>query len=98
MRGFHNQILKAAYDAPKTPIEQADCEQGMEYWLGELPTLNDRTRSSITTQVMGILHVMCSGIVRELLSTTTNFTPAGMDAGKWLLIDMSVSRQPVWCW
>ena len=64
----------------------------MEYWLGELPTLNDRTRSSITTQVMGILHVMCSGIVRELLSTTTNITPAALDTGKWLLIDMPVSR------
>lgn len=90
--GFHNQILKAAYDAPKTAIEQADCEQWTEYWICEIPTLNDRTRSSITTQVMGILHVMCSGTVRELLSTATNITPAAMDAGKWLLIDMPVSR------
>jgi hypothetical protein len=90
--GFHNQTLKAAYDARKTSIEQADFEQVMQYWLGEYPTLNDRTRSSITTQVMGILHVLCNGIVRELLSTTTNTTPAVMDAGKWLLIDQAVSR------
>jgi type IV secretory pathway TraG/TraD family ATPase VirD4 len=91
--GFHNQTLKAAYEAAKTPIEHADFEQVMQYWLGELPTLNDRTRSSITTQVMGILHVLCSGIVRELLSTTTNVTPAAMDVGKWLLIDLAVSRE-----
>jgi len=89
---FHNQMLKAAYDARKTPIEQADFEQVMQYWLGELPALNDRTKSSITTQANGILHVLCSGVVRELLSSTTNITPAAMDAGKWLLIDMPVSR------
>ncbi len=90
--GFHNQVLKAAYETPKNPIEKADFEQVLQYWLGELPALNDRTRSSIATQVMGILHVLCSGGIRELLSTTTNFTPAAMDEGKWLLIDMPVSR------
>jgi hypothetical protein len=90
--GFHNRILKGAYDASKTPIEEADFEQVLQYWLGELPTLNDRTRSSITTQVMGILHVLCSGVVRELLSRSTNVTPAAMDAGQWLLIDLPVSR------
>jgi hypothetical protein len=89
---FHNRILKAGFDAKKTPIEGSDYEQVLEYWLGEIPNLNDRTRSSITTQVMGTLHVLCSGAVRELLSTTTNFTPAAMDAGKWILIDMAVSR------
>ena len=50
--GFHNQILKAAFNARKTAIEQADLEQSMEYWINELPALADRTRSSITTQVM----------------------------------------------
>jgi hypothetical protein len=90
--GFHCQTLGAAYEAAKTPIEEADFEQVKQYWLGELPSLNDRTRSSITTQAMGILHVLCSGLVRELLSSTTTITPAVMDEGKWLLIDMPVSR------
>ena len=90
--GFHNQILKKAYETSKTPIEQVDFEQVIHYWLGELPNLNDRTRSSITTHAMGILHVLCNGIVRELLSTTTSVTPAVMDQGKWLLVDMPVSR------
>jgi hypothetical protein len=90
--GFHNRVLKAAFQAPKTPIEAADFEQVMAYWLGEIPSLNDRTRSSISTQVQGILHVLCSGIVRELMATTTNVSPEVMDQGAWVLVDMPISR------
>jgi type IV secretory pathway TraG/TraD family ATPase VirD4 len=90
--GFHNRVLEAAFHAPKTPIEEADFEQVMAYWLGEIPALNDRTRSSITTQVQGILHVLCSGIVRELMATTTNVSPEVMDQGAWVLVDMPISR------
>ena len=91
--GFHNRVLEAAYHAVKTPIEEADFEhQVMPYWLGEIPALNDRTRSSITTQVQGILHVLCSGIVRELMATTTNVSPEIMDQGAWVLVDMPISR------
>jgi hypothetical protein len=91
--GFHNQMLKAAYDAPKTPIEAADLEhQVMPYWLGEMPALNDRTRSSISTQVQGILHVLCSGVVRELMATTTNVSPEVMDQGAWILVEAPISR------
>lgn len=89
---FHNQILKGAYDAPKTPIEQADFEQVMAYWLGEMPALNDRTRSSISTQAQGILHVLCSGMVHDLMATATNVSPAIMDEGRWVLVDMPISR------
>lgn len=90
--GFHNRVLEAAYNAPKTPIEAADFEQVLAYWLGEIPSLNDRTRSSITTQVQGVLHVLCSGVVRDLMAETTNISPAIMDQGKWVLVDMPVSR------
>lgn len=91
--GFHNRVLGAAYDATKTPIEAADFEQVLlPYWLGEIPGLNDRTRSSITTQVQGILHVLCSGVVRDLMATTTNVTPQVTDKGAWILVDMPISR------
>jgi hypothetical protein len=89
---FHNRVLAAAYNAPKTPVEAADFEQVLAYWLGEIPSLNDRTRSSITTQVQGILHVLCSGVVRDLMAGATNVSPAITDQGKWVLVDMPVSR------
>jgi hypothetical protein len=90
--GFHNRILEGAHQASKTPTENADFDRLLDFWLGEIPSLNDRTRSSITTQVQGILHVLSSGIVRELLGSGTNVTPEAADAGKWILIDMPVSR------
>jgi hypothetical protein len=90
--GFHNRVLEAAFHAPKSPIEEADFEQVMAYWLGEIPSLNDRTRSSITTQVQGILHVLCSGIVRDLMATTTNVSPQILDNGAWVVVDMPISR------
>jgi hypothetical protein len=64
----------------------------MAYWLGEIPSLNDRTRSSISTQTQGILHVLCGGVVRDLMATATNVTPEVMDSGAWVLVDMPVSR------
>ncbi len=90
--GFHNRILEAAFHAPKTPIEAADFEQVLTYWLGEIPSLNDRTKSSITTQVQGILHVLCNGVCRDLMATTTNISPEVMDRGAWVLVDMPISR------
>lgn len=86
---FHNQCLKAAWEKDKTPTEAHDYELAKEFWLGEYPSMADKTRSSIATGVNGILHVFNTGVVRELVSTTTNVTPDDMFAGKWVLIDMS---------
>ncbi|EAQ78966.1 type IV secretory system conjugative DNA transfer family protein [Blastopirellula marina] len=92
LRGYHNQCLKAAWEKPKTPLEQHDFELAKEYWLSEFPTMADKTRSSILTGVLGILHVFNQGVVRELVSTTTNVTPDDLFAGKWVLIDMPPSE------
>jgi hypothetical protein len=90
--GFHCQVLEGAYKANKTPIEQADFERVADYWLAEIPALNDRTKSSITTQVQGILHILAGGILCSLLGGETNVTPGISDSGKWVLVDMPVSR------
>ncbi len=87
--GFHNQCLKAAFEKHKTPTEQHDFDLAKEYFLGEFSGMADKTRSSIMTGVMGILHTFNTGVVRDLVSTATNVTPDDMFAGKWILIDMS---------
>lgn len=89
---FHNQALKAAYAKSKSAIDAHDYEQAADYFLGELPQMADRTRSSILAGVMGVLHVFNSGIVRELVSTTTNVTPDDTLAGKFVLVDMPPSE------
>lgn len=70
--GFHNQCLAEAHAASMSAIDRHDLELAMQYWVGEYPFMADRTRSSIETGVMGILHVFNTGQVRELVSTTTN--------------------------
>lgn len=87
--GFHNQTLKQAFEARRTPIEEADFQLAMEYWLGEFPNMADKTRSSILVGVMGILHTFNTGLVRQLVSGETNCSPDDMLAGKWVLVNMS---------
>jgi type IV secretory pathway TraG/TraD family ATPase VirD4 len=89
---FHSQCLEAAQRNLRTSVERHDYQLALDFWIKEYPAMNDRTRSSIIAEVMGTLHVFNTGIVRELVSTTTNVSPAIVDQAKWLLIDMPISR------
>lgn len=89
---FHCKTLEAACQAAKSEVEKADMEQWLEAWLNEYVNLNDRTRSSITTQVNQILSVFTGGIVRSMVSGETTISPAALEAGYWILVDMPVSR------
>jgi hypothetical protein len=88
---FHNQSLKAGYEKEKTRIEQYDFDLSKDYWLIEFPQMADKTRSGVIAHVMGILFVYNNGVVRELVSTTTNTTPDDMLQGKWVFVDMAPS-------
>jgi hypothetical protein len=92
LAGYHNQCLKQAWAKPKSLIESHDYELAKEYWLGEFPGMADKTRSSILVGVMGILHCFNTGIVRELVSTTTTITPDDMFQGKFILLDLPISQ------
>jgi len=87
----HYQLIKAAKQNAKTPIELHDVKLAEQYFLAELPSLNDRTRSSITAGVMGLLHALNTGIVRELLCTSTTITPDELERErKWLFVNMPI--------
>ncbi len=88
-KGFHCQCLEAGHNAQKTPIETNDFQMAADYWLGEYPSMADKTRSSILAGVMGLLHVFNTGLVSELVSGETNVTPDDMFNGKWVLVNMS---------
>jgi type IV secretory pathway TraG/TraD family ATPase VirD4 len=87
-RDFHCELIRRAAARHKSAMEEQDFGQAVDYWLAEIPTMADKTRSSITTGVMGILHVFNTGIVRELMSTATNVSPDDMFDGKWVLVNM----------
>lgn len=88
---FHSQCLERACQNARTSVERHDYQLASEFWIKEYPAMNDRTRSSIIADVMGTLHVFNQGIVRELVSTTTNVSPIIMDHGMWILMDMPIS-------
>jgi len=90
--GFHCDLIKKAYESPKNATEQRDYDLAVDYWLGEIPGMADKTRSSIMTGVMGILHVFNTGVVRDMVSSGTNVSPDDMLAGKWVLVNMSPSE------
>lgn len=88
---FHYKCLKLAHDHVRTAIERNDFDLAFKYWKDEYPAMADKMRSSTLAEVMGTLHVFNSGLVRELVSTTTNVSPAALDHGKWLFIDAPIS-------
>jgi hypothetical protein len=90
-KGYHCQTIKRAVAAPKSAIEEHDLGIAVEYFLGEMPSLNDRTRSSIMTGVYGLLHLFNSGIVREMCSGKSTFTPADLLHGYSVLCNMPAS-------
>jgi hypothetical protein len=89
---FHNQVFDAAFHEPMTPAEKHDLEVAGQYWLGEIPQLASRTRSSIQMHVMQALHVWNSGIVREM-TQNTNVSPDDILNGrKWVLVNMPPAK------
>lgn len=89
---FHDKCTRAAFEKKKTPVQKHDFELALDYWFKEYPSMADKTRSSILTCVLGLLHVFNSGIVREIVSTTTNVSPDDMLQGRWVLINMPPSQ------
>ena len=89
---FCGQTLQAAYTREKSPTEDHDLKLAFDYWLSEFPNMADKTRSSILTGVMGILHVFNVGTVRELISTTASVSPDDMLRGKWVIVNMPPSE------
>ena len=87
--GYCNQCLADAFEKRTPGVQTHDYQLAADYWLGEFPAMAEKTRSSISTGVMGILHVFNTGIIRELVSTSTNVSPDDMLAGKWVIVNMA---------
>jgi len=88
-KGFHNQSIKAAFEKPKTKIELNDYHLAVDDWFHFWVEMADRTRTSISAGIMGILHLANTGIIRELVSGETNCSPLDMLRGKFILLNMT---------
>ncbi|HZZ78899.1 MAG TPA: type IV secretory system conjugative DNA transfer family protein [Gemmataceae bacterium] len=90
-KGYHCETIRKAMAARKNPMQKHDLSIAIEYFLGEMPSLNDRTRSSIMTGVYGLLHLFNTGIVREMCSGKSTFTPDDLLDGYSVLCNIPSS-------
>lgn len=93
--GFFNQVMQKAAAATKNAIQDGDFLQCVDYWGGEFLHMDEKPRSSITAGTMNILHAYNTGIARQLFSTTTNVSPADMEHGKWIFVDLPLDSYGV---
>lgn len=87
--GFQYRTLRLAFENAKTARQKADFAQCEQYWLGEFPSMPDKTRGSILTGVQTILSTFNSGELRELFSTTSNFSLDDVFDGAVIYVDAS---------
>lgn len=91
-RKYHSMVLERGFKANKTPMEAHDFTLCMDMWLNEWAILMDaKTRGNILAGIQGTLHVMNTGIVREMVCGETNLSPADILAGKWVLVNFPPS-------
>jgi hypothetical protein len=89
-QGYHSKILERADKAKKTPIEEHDHKLCFDYWIKEYPGMDSKLRSNILAGVQGTLHVLNTGIVREMVSSDhPNCSPQDVVNGKWWLVNFS---------
>jgi|GEM_PF-3014137 len=95
-RGFHNRVMRAAYDkCPRGSSEAKDYALIGEEWFVNWAEMADKTRTSIAAGIMGIIHPSTTGVVRELTSGETNCSPLDMFKGKFILCNMPPSKYGV---
>lgn len=91
-RSYCFQSILAAEHQLLPASQRKDFEHAASYFLGELPFLADRTRSSIVSSVTGVTDVFQRGILRELFATETTFLPEMALHGAVIVLDLSVKE------
>jgi hypothetical protein len=85
-------VLEKGFDAKKAPLEEPDFQLCIDFWIREWAGLMDfKTRGNILAGVQGTMHVLNTGIVREMVSGVTNCSPADVLGGKWVLVNFPPS-------
>lgn len=89
---YHSKVLEKGFSASKSTMEAHDYELCLDFWIKEWAGMMDaKTRGNILAGVQGTLHVMNTGIVRQMCSGATTCSPADVLAGKWILVNFAPS-------
>ncbi|MFO0906862.1 MAG: hypothetical protein U0794_00620 [Isosphaeraceae bacterium] len=91
-QGYHFRTMIAAGQKAKSPAENHDFSLCSGYWGEEFLRLDSKVKTSILADTGNLLHTYNTGMVREMVSTTTTVSPSDMERGKWVLLDFPVDR------
>lgn len=89
---FCFQCLADADTRGKGSRQQTDFEIVADYFMQEFPALSDKTRSVIVSTFTSMVDVLNRGLLRDLFCTGTNITPAAIQQGKVIVIDLPVKE------
>lgn len=89
---FCFQCLAEADKKPKSPQQAGDFEIVTDYFCLEWPGLSDKTRSVILASFTSMINVLNRGTLRRLFDGETNITPADVEQGAILVLDLPVKE------
>ena len=82
-------LLKAADRAQAGDARAARViEEHGEFWFTEIPSLGDKTRSSIEATLTNLIYPFLAGKMAELFSSNTTVTPEAARNGKIIILDL----------
>lgn len=82
--------LDKADKRQKSESQARDFEIVADYWLVEYPSLSEKTRSVVVSSFTSMVDVLNRGVLRDLFCTTTNVTPAMIEDGAIIIVDLPV--------
>lgn len=89
-RSYCRQCLDAANLRTTEPDARIDYQEIERYWLQEVPSQDDRTRSNVFQTFSVMADGFCRGLFRKLFSTDTTITPDQSIDGKIIVVDLPV--------
>lgn len=89
---FCCHLLRKAASQSKSRSQEDDLRVTTEYWLGEFPTMDERTRSNIVATFTTMADGFQRGVLRELFCTETTLQPEATHDGAVVIVDLPIKR------
>ena len=91
-RSYCFRLLAEADKRSKTESQKRDFELVADYFLYELPTLSDKTRSVILSTFTSMADVLNRGVLRDLFTQGSNIDPTALERGKIIVVAMPLKE------
>ncbi len=90
--GFCFQVLNQIADMELDPEESHTADLVFDYWTNTFASLDEKTRSIITSGFTGLANSFVRGPLKTLFSSDTTITPEAALDGKILIVNLPVKE------